>query len=62
MGYPKANNPTASPIKTTMEGLQEEMNAKLSSLVDEVRNLYSDLKKIKDENDQLKETVQQQAD
>jgi chromosome segregation ATPase len=45
-----------------MEDLMTEMNSKLSSLVEEVRNLGSALKAEKQKNEQLRETVQNQAD
>jgi hypothetical protein len=45
-----------------METLQEEMNSKLSALIDVVKGLTSALKTVKQENVKLKEQVQQQAD
>jgi hypothetical protein len=46
----------------TMESLQAEMNQKLSALTEEIRSLAANFKSIKRENEQLKETVQSQAD
>jgi hypothetical protein len=45
-----------------MERLQAEMNSKLSALVEEVRSLSGALKQVKDENEQLKQKVENQAD
>jgi hypothetical protein len=45
-----------------MEELQEEMNDKLSVLMEEVKNLSESLRAVKRENEQLKTTVQNQAD
>jgi predicted nuclease with TOPRIM domain len=46
----------------SMEALQEEMNDKLTSLVEEIRKLSEDLRDVKSENKKLKETVNNQAD
>jgi hypothetical protein len=72
MGGPRKNNKTnaapASPsgatsdTSSTMEDLMAQMNIKLTSLVEEVRNLGTALKAEKQKNEQLKETVQNQAD
>jgi hypothetical protein len=45
-----------------MEVLQEEMNEKLSSLMEKVNSLSDTLRSVKRENEQLKVTVQNQAD
>jgi hypothetical protein len=45
-----------------MEALQAEMNEKLSALIEQVRTLSDNLKALKRENSELKETVNQQAD
>jgi mRNA-degrading endonuclease YafQ of YafQ-DinJ toxin-antitoxin module len=45
-----------------MEALQEEMNNKLSTLLDEVKSLKSEIKSVKQDNAKLKETVQNQAE
>jgi hypothetical protein len=45
-----------------MERLQAEMNSKLTALVEEVRSLSGALKQVKDENVQLKQTLENQAD
>jgi hypothetical protein len=45
-----------------MQALQEEMNSKLSALIDEVKGLTSALKAVKQENSKMKEQLQQQAD
>jgi hypothetical protein len=45
-----------------MEALQAEMNRKLTSLIDEVKGLRANLKEVKDKNEKLEETVQNQAD
>jgi hypothetical protein len=72
MGGPRKNAKTnaapASPsgsannTSSNMEDLMAQMNTKLTSLVEEVRNLGSALKAEKQKNEQLKETVQNQAD
>jgi hypothetical protein len=55
---PKNRQPT---IKTTEE-LLAELNSKITSLTEEVRKNNSALTQVKKENQQLKETVQQQAE
>jgi DNA repair exonuclease SbcCD ATPase subunit len=45
-----------------MERLQEQMNAKLSELVEEVRSLKDSLKEVRRENEALKKTVQKQEE
>jgi hypothetical protein len=66
MGGPRRNKNTvtipSSPSNKTMEELMSEMNNKLTSLMEEVRNLNSALSQVKNENKQLKETVQQQSE
>jgi hypothetical protein len=58
------SSPSASDNNSAgnMERLQEEMNEKLSDLVEEVRSLATELKKTKSENESLKQKVQHQAD
>jgi hypothetical protein len=46
----------------TMEALQEEMNTKLSTLLDEVKGLKSELKAVKKANADLQEKVQHQEE
>jgi hypothetical protein len=65
MGGPRKNAATANTSSsgpTTMETLQAEMNRKLTALTEEIRSLASSLKETRKENEQLKETVQHQAD
>jgi hypothetical protein len=64
MGPKKNTNNTGSSDTSakSMELLQEEMNRKLSTLMEEVRSLAENLKTTRKENEQLKERVSQQAD
>jgi TolA-binding protein len=45
-----------------MEDLQEEMNDKLSALMEEVQSLSGALRTVQKENEQMKKTIQNQAD
>jgi hypothetical protein len=45
-----------------MEDLQEEMNEKLSALMEKVEQLTTSLRTVQSENSQLKQTVKNQAD
>jgi hypothetical protein len=45
-----------------MEDLQEEMNEKLSALMEEVKLLTNSLRTVKKENEEMKQTIQNQAD
>jgi hypothetical protein len=65
MGRPK--NPPSSPASDNgqnraMERQLEEMNRKLTTMVDEIRSLAESLKQAKQENVSMKETITQQAD
>jgi hypothetical protein len=67
MGGPRKNATAVSTnadnsSSTQMEKLQEEMNKKLTLLMEEVRSLSSNLKQVKRENEELKEKVQCQED
>jgi hypothetical protein len=46
----------------SMEDLQEEMNEKLSALMEEVKLLTNSLRTVKKENEEMKQTIQNQAD
>jgi hypothetical protein len=64
MGRPR-KSPTRSSAPSSprpMEVLQEEMNEKLTSLMEKVNSLSDALRSVKRENEQLKTTVQNQAD
>jgi hypothetical protein len=62
--------PRKSPVRSSvasgsgrpMEELQEEMNEKLSALMEEVKSLSADLRTVKRENEQLRQTINNQED
>jgi hypothetical protein len=69
MGGPRKNTATVTTVSSTetgsnkqMEKLQEEMNKKLTLLMEEVKSLAGTLKQVKRENEELKEKVQCQED
>jgi gas vesicle protein len=62
---PKKNSPNKSSVVNSgrsMEDLQEEMNNKLSALMEEVKSLAGALRTVQKENKELKQVVQNQAD